>query len=321
MSLTARSPLSQGLEPYLREIAQIPPLSEEESARLYRSAAEGDLSSRERIALAHLHFVVRIAYQYSGYGLPLADLISEGNLGLLRATELFNPALQVPFTTYASVWVKQRIHRAITAQAHVVRIPVWKSQRLRKLDRLHEDLNAELGRDAEITELAERIGIPEETLSRIAAERFTFAAINPETDEALPFQDPAPLPSEALHRQELNEEITACLHGLDDTELQILSHRFGLHNNAPESYRAMAPRFGKSREWIRKIGERALAKVKESLQTISHLPRESILKRRQQTQQRLDLLAKKHLPIDSSHHPLSLWPVVLTEWVEILFIV
>lgn len=307
---------AEGLETYLREINQIPPLTDEERQTLFCKAAEGDLASRERIALAHLHFVVRIACQYAGYGLPLADLISEGNIGLLRATELFDPTLGVPFTTYASVWVKQRIHRAITAQAHVVRIPVWRSQRLRKLDRLHEDLNHELGRDPEITELAERIGLPEETLSRIAEERLTFCPINPETDETVPFHDAAPLPSELLHEKELREEITACLHGLDDTELQIISRRFGLHNEAePESYRAMAPRFGKSREWIRKIGERAIAKVKQSLESIRHLPREVIRHRRKETEQRLALLAKKDA------ETLSLWPVVLTDWVEILLLV
>ncbi len=316
-----RSPHTEGLEPYLADLAKIAPLSENETATLYTAAAEGCVEARERLVLTHLQLVVKIACQYGGYGLPLADLIAEGNLGLLRAAELFNPKFGVDFSTYAGVWIKQRMHRAITAQARVVRIPVWRSQRLRKLARLHDGLNTELGRDAELSELAERIGIPEEDLASIAADRISVAGFDTAEDFERALGRSAfsegEHPLDHLSREELLEEIAACLQGLDDTELRILGLRFGFFNDEPESYRAMAQRFGKSREWIRKIGERAMSKMKESLRSMGEVPREMVRRRREKTYARLKELSEK---TKSKLGELSLFPVVLTDSLELLLV-
>jgi len=246
----------------------------------------------ERIVLAHLNLTVRIAYQYVGYGLPLADLISEGNLGLMRAAELFDARHGVEFSTYASVWIKQRIHRAITAQARVVRIPVWRSQRLRKLSRLQETLSAELGREASSAELAEKLGLSEERVERIAADQLQVAELN----EAL-LDESIPEPGERLSREELMDEIAACLHELDDTELRIISLKFGLLDEETQSFREMAPRFGKSREWIRRAGEGALAKLRASFAEIGRLPRHLIRHRKQAAAKRLKKLQAQKLPV------------------------
>src|SRR5690606_32363752 len=127
--------------------------------------AAGDLDAQEQLVRSHLRLVVRIAHHYSGFGVPLADLISEGNFGLLRAAELYDPAFGTKFSTYASVWIKQRIHRAIASQSRAVRVPVWRSQRLRKLSHLHDELVAQLGRIPTECELAARLGISNEELS------------------------------------------------------------------------------------------------------------------------------------------------------------
>ncbi len=268
-----------------------PPLTDEEAAKIFQSARQGDAAARERIVLAHLGLVTRIAFQYSGFGLPLADLISEGNLGLLRAAELFDPRFGVAFSTYASVWIKQRMHRAITAQARAVRIPVWRSQRLRKLDRLHAELNAELGRHADWADLAERLGLEEGVVERMANERLSVENLDEVSEGALP--DPGNHPAQEMARRELLEEVAACLHGLDDTELQIVARKFGLLDEAPESYREMASRFGRSREWIRRIGEGAVAKLRASLATIGNVPRGLVAARRRQARERLRELAEK----------------------------
>ncbi len=295
-------PRQDGIEIYLRELQQFTPLSEEEAPELFRLASTGDAVAQERILLAHLSLVTRIAYKYTGYGLPLADLISEGNLGLLRAVELYDSSFGVAFSTYAGVWIKQRIHRAITAQAQVVRIPVWRSQRLRKLDRLHEELNSELGRDSTLTDLADRIGLSSRDLESIAADRVQVNSLDV-TDESgaltLDLPDDAASPGDLLSHTELHEEIISALDGLDDTELQILSLKFGLMNEKAESYREMAPRFGRSREWIRRMGEQALTKVSSSLRAAGALPRALIQKRRDKTRQRLEALARKRasLPV------------------------
>ena len=293
------------MEVYLADIQKLPSLSDEEVNRLL--ATEAGAEVRERIALAHLSLVVRIAFKYAGYGLPMADLVSEGNLGLLRAAELFDPKFGVAFSTYASVWIKQRMHRAITAQARVVRIPVWRSQRLRKLDRLHEELNAELGRDAEFTDLADRLGVAEEDVERMTADRVQVDGLEDVAEAALVAEGLHPI--QHLTREELLAEIAACLDGLDDTEMQILARKFGLLNDEPESYREMAPRFGKSREWIRKIGEGALAKVRASFATVGHLPRLLVEARREKAQARLKRMAR-------SEARLSLFPMALMQWME-----
>lgn len=304
-----------GLEAYLSDIRDLPKLPETETAEIFRRAAAGDRAGLERIVLAHLSLVVGISFKYTGYGLPLADLISEGNFGLLRAAELFNPKLGVSFSTYASVWIKQRSHRAITAQARVVRIPVWRSQRLRKLDRLHAELNAELGKEAGFSELAERIGLSEESVAELTADRIYVDSL--ETGDGPDWMnatvdEEAVLPGERLSKTELMEEITACLDGLDDTELQIVNLKFGLLDKEPVSYREMAPRFGKSREWIRKIGEGALAKIKASLQTAGDMPRVLVEKRQKNVRGRLETLSAKKAEVPK----LSLLKMALIQWSE-----
>lgn len=293
------------MEVYLVDIQKLSSLSDEEVCSLLASG--GGAEAREKIALAHLSLVVRIAFKYGGYGLPMADLVSEGNLGLLRAAELFDPKFGVAFSTYASVWIKQRMHRAITAQARVVRIPVWRSQRLRKLDRLHQDLNAELGRDAEFSDLAERLGVSEDEIKRMTSDRVQVDALEDVAEAALMTDDLHP--GQRLSREELLAEIAACLDGLDDTEMQILARKFGLLNEEPESYREMAPRFGKSREWIRRVGEGALAKVRDSFAAAGHLPRLLVEARRKRAQARLKRMAR-------SEARLSLFPMALMQWLE-----
>lgn len=286
------SPEREGMEPYLRELAQIPPLNDSEKSGLFAKAKAGDPEALERVVLAHLKLTVRIAYQYVGYGLPLSDLISEGNLGLMRAAELFDSKHEVEFSTYASVWIKQRIHRAITAQARVVRIPVWRSQRLRKLTRLQETLSAELGCEASSADLAEKLGISEERVDQISSEQLQVGELNETLLDEL-----VPEPGERLTREELMEEIAACLSNLDDTELQIISLKFGLLDDETQSFREMAPRFGKSREWIRRVGEGALAKLRKSFATIGTMPRSLVQRQKRATAERLRKLQTKKLSV------------------------
>lgn len=299
----------EGLETYLAEIRRLPGL-DGEAGGVYELAARGDEAARERIVLAHLNLVARIAFQYTGYGLPMADLISEGNLGLLRAAELFQPKYGLAFSTYAGVWIKQRMHRAITAQARVVRIPVWRSQRLRKLDRLFAELSPGASREAGLPEIAARLGISEETLAKLESDRLRVEPIDETPPEALISPDPHPI--EHLSWEELREEIAACLHGLDDTELQIVARKFGLLDEEPESYREMAPRFGRSREWIRRVGEGALAKIRASFASMGNLPRRLVRARRKQAGERLRKFSNRL----QKSSPVSLFQMLLMQWSE-----
>jgi RNA polymerase primary sigma factor len=302
---------SSSVERYMTEIGMLPSLSEEEKGPLFAQAQAGDLAARERLIVAHLGWASKIAFRYSGYGLPLADLISEANLGLIRAVELYDSAFGTEFTTYASVWIKQRIHRAITAQGKSVRVPVWRSQRLRKLDRLHAELNAELGRESSHEELGELLGLDEEALRKLDGDRIAVESIDGQEDFR---PDEALLPGEKLSRAELMEEIGACLNDLTDAELSILSSKFGLTGDTEVSYREMAPRFGKSREWIRKVGEGALAKLQQSLQQVTHLPRNLVQARRKQALGRIQKIARETQK--AAVAKLSVFQAALIPWIE-----
>lgn len=264
----------QALDTYLREVAAMPQLSDEEAVALGNRACAGDVAAQEQLVKAHLRLVVRIAHQYSGFGLPLADIISEGNIGLIRAAELYNPKFGTKFTTYASVWIKQRVHRAITSQARAVRIPVWRSQRLRKLTRLNDELSAQLGRTATEDELAERLGLSSEQMASLRGDRLQIvsldAPLTANEDCETPFHEALPdehavAPGQRLSERELVDEIMACLHDLDDRELEILSYKHGFHPQGEVSFRELGRRMGVSHEWVRRIAELAVVKVRRAL--------------------------------------------------------
>lgn len=264
----------QALDRYFRDVAAMPQLSEEDAASVGVRACGGDVAAQEKLVTSHLRLVVRIAHQYSGFGLPLADIISEGNIGLIRAAELYNPQFGTKFTTYATVWIKQRIHRAITSQARAVRIPVWRSQRLRKLTRLNDELSAQLGRAATEDELADRLGLSEEQMAALRGDRLQIVSLDAplqsddesETPlhEAMPDENAA-TPGDRLGQRELIDEIMACLHDLDDRELEILSLKHGFHPAGEVSFRELGRRLGVSHEWIRRIAELAVVKVRRAL--------------------------------------------------------
>jgi RNA polymerase primary sigma factor len=300
--LQARNGDWNSLDAYLKDIAaqdaSRPPLSHEDIAELGSRACKGDVDAQETLVRSHLRLVVKIAHQYAGFGLPLADLISEGNLGLLRAAELYDPKFGTKFLTYASVWIKQRIHRAITSQAKAVRIPVWRSQRLRKLSRIHDEISSQLGRTASEDELAERLGISHSDLADLQGDRVEVVSFDappaesegPGLAEALP-DDAAELPGAQLGARELHDELLACLAELDDRELQVLSHKFGLRVTEPVSLRELGRRLGLSHEWVRRIAELALVKARRALGESARWTMGERKKRLSQVTQRLRMLS------------------------------
>jgi RNA polymerase primary sigma factor len=261
------------LNAYLADIAKHPNLTHEEALDLGAKACAGDQEARDVLIKSHLRLVVKIARQYAGFGLPLADLISEGNLGLIRASELYNPKFGTRFLAYASVWIRQRIHRSITSQARAVRIPVWRSQRLRKLARIQEEVSAQLGRSASEEELADRLGLSMNGLSEMQGDRIEVvsmdASAGAEEEDGRNLSetlaDPsAQHPSDRLKADELHDELLACLAELDDRELHVLALKFGLNAPASVSFRELGRRLGVSHEWVRRIAELALVKVRRA---------------------------------------------------------
>lgn len=278
-------------------------MTDEEAASVGGKACQGDVDSQEALVKAHLRLVVRIAHHYAGFGLPLADLIAEGNLALIRAAELYNPKFGTKFTTYASVWVKQRIHRAITKQARAVRIPVWRSQRLRKLARLNDQLSAELGRVATEDELAERLGLSSEQMAELQGDRLEVVSLDAPANPGEPegrvlsdtFKDDSLIdPATRLGKEEIIEEMMACLHNLDDRELEILSLKHGFHPHGQLSFRELGRRLGVSHEWVRRIAELAVVKIRRALDGQRGMPLDERRHLRDKVQLRLKRLASRH---------------------------
>jgi RNA polymerase sigma factor (sigma-70 family) len=300
---------SQALAIYLREVAAQPMLTPQELEDTTRLAAQGDVAAQERLVRAHLPLVVALSRQYSGYGLPFSDLISEGNIGLMRAAQLFDPRFGTKFSTYAAVWIKQRIHRAITAQGRAVRIPVWRSQRLRKVARLNDELASTLGRAPTESELASRLGLSAEEFAEIEGDRVQVSSLDAtlsadedtETSHLDRMADEtAPDPAGMLTNQELHDELVAALHDLDDRELDVVSSKFGLGNRAARSFREIGRSLGKSHEWIRRIAELALVKVRRGMQAVASLSMVEQLRRRMAVRERLEKLGATWQP-----HPVS----------------
>jgi RNA polymerase sigma factor (sigma-70 family) len=299
----ARSSDWSALDAYLRDVSQLPTMTDEEATQTGGKACQGDVDSQEALVKAHLRLVVRIAHHYAGFGLPLADLIAEGNLALIRAAELYNPKFGTKFTTYASVWVKQRIHRAITKQARAVRIPVWRSQRLRKLARLNDQLSAELGRVATEGELAERLGMSAEQMAELQGDRLEVVSLDAPANPGEPegrmlsdtFKDDNIVdPAARLGKEEIIEEMMACLHNLDDRELEILSLKHGFHPHGQLSFRELGRRLGVSHEWVRRIAELAVVKIRRAIDGQRGMPMDERRHLRDKVLLRLKRLAARH---------------------------
>ncbi|MEK0450883.1 MAG: polymerase primary sigma factor [Verrucomicrobiota bacterium] len=290
------------LDAYLRDIHSQPTLTEESLVETAARAAKGDVSAQELLVRSHLRLVSSIAHQYGGYGLPLADIISEGNIGLIRAAELYDPKFGTKFSTYASVWIKQRIHRAITKMARAVRIPVWRSQRLRKVARMNEELSAQLGRPATEGELAERLGLTSEEFAELQGDRLQVSSLDAplspndeSTDSAI-----ASMPDEStpdaysqVNDRELREELISALHDLDDRELEVISAKYGLRSDDSVSFREIGRRFGLSHEWVRRLSELALVKIRRAFEVAGKKSTREHQERRRSVLERIARLGRK----------------------------
>jgi RNA polymerase sigma factor (sigma-70 family) len=284
------------LSAYLRDLSAQPQHSEDELRDIAARAAGGDVAAQESLVRAHLRLVVAIAQQYGSYGLPLADVISEGNIALIRAAQLYDPRFGTKFTTYASVWIKQRIHRAITKMARAVRIPVWRSQRLRKVARLNDELSAALGRAPTESELAGRLGLSEDELATLQRDRIEVASLDapmrPDDEDSADVlqripDESTPDAASVTSQRELLDELMAALHDLDDRELEVVTHKFGLGKDGARSFHEIGRNLGKSHEWIRRIAQLAMVKIRRAMDAAAALPVMERLRRRGAVRARL----------------------------------
>jgi RNA polymerase primary sigma factor len=261
-----------GLSIYLREIGRIPLLTPQQEIELSARIKNGDAAARERMINANLRLVVTIAHDYANLGLPLLDLISEGNIGLTKAVERFDPTKGAKLSTYAMWWIKQAIKRALANQAKMVRLPVHLIDKISKVRRVSLQMNDELGREPTDDELGEEIGIAGEKVARLKSLGTRPASLDaPVGDEdSTEFgetvgDEAAQTPFELLRDKNLLGEVDDLIAVLDSREKKIIFQRFGLDGGKPKTLEDVGKDFGVTRERIRQLQNAALAKLRRAL--------------------------------------------------------
>src|SRR3979411_1783799 len=261
-----------GLSRYLREIGRIPLLTPQQEIELAAKIKKGDAGARERMINSNLRLVVNIAPDYANLGLPLLDLISEGNIGLTKAVERFDPAKGAKLSTYAMWWIKQSIKRALANQSKTIRLPVHLVDKVAKVRRVSLQMSDELGREPTDEELGEEIGIASEKVARLKSVGIRPASLDAPIgdDDSTEFgevvgDEEAQTPFELLRDKNLRNEVGGLLDVLDDREKKIIFQRFGLDGGKPKTLEEVGKKFGVTRERIRQLQNIALSKLRRAL--------------------------------------------------------
>jgi len=258
---------------YLREIGKIPLLTSEQELALAQRVVAGEKRAKDQMAEANMRLVVSIAKRYSGRGLDFLDLIQEGNTGLLRAVEKFDPDKGFKFSTYATWWIRQAITRAIADQARTIRIPVHMVETINKLLRTQRRMTQELNREPTIEELGKELEMEPEKVEYVMKIKQDITSLDAGVGRDSDDEDSVLLdfiededsltPADSAASQLLKEQVKAILSTLSDREQKIVKMRFGLENGKSHTLEEVGQEFAVTRERIRQIEAKALAKLRK----------------------------------------------------------
>ena len=262
--------LDDPVKTYLKEIGRVPLLSAEEEAALARAAQAGDEDARRRLSEANLRLVVSVAKRYAGRGLPFLDLIQEGNLGLMKAAEKFEPDRGFKFSTYATWWIRQSISRAIADQARTIRIPVHMVETITKVKKAQNMLLHKNGHEPTIEEVAQELNMTPERVReivRIAQDPVSLEApVGEEEDSFLGDfipDDDAPAPIDSAMQSVFKDELNKALDTLPARERDVLKFRYGVGSDRSHTLEEVGKQFNVTRERIRQIEAKALRKLRQ----------------------------------------------------------
>ncbi|MFO8026203.1 MAG: sigma-70 family RNA polymerase sigma factor, partial [Opitutales bacterium] len=254
---------------YMQEIGKTPLLSKEEEIELAARIKKGDKAARDHMISANLRLVVKIAHDYNNFGLPLLDLISEGNIGLVKAVERFDPSKGGKLSTYAAWWIKQSIKRALANQSKTIRLPVHLVDRIAKMRKITAELADELDREPTDEEIAYMMDLPINKVAHLKSVSVrpssldapigedgdtTFGELVGDENEASPLEN--------LQDKSVSNDIKSVIGQLEDREAEIIHLRFGLDGNHPLTLEEVGERFDITRERVRQIQNIALHKMR-----------------------------------------------------------
>ncbi len=266
---------TEPIQVYLQEIGRVPLLTLQQESDLAKRIKRGDQKAREHMIKANLRLVVKIARDYDGLGLPLLDLISEGNIGLMHAVERFDPKKGAKMSTYASWWIKQAMRRALSNQSRTIRLPVHIADKMNRLKRLSYSLTDQLGRQPTDAELANRCNVPTNKVTQLRTLGLRPASLDAPIgdDDDNQFneiiEDEAALtPHELLRIKSMRQDIRQHLKYLTPREAEVISLRFGIDGRESRTLDEVGKKFKVTRERIRQIQDMALTKLRRRLERL-----------------------------------------------------
>lgn len=264
------------LSGYLKDLRDIPLLTPAEEIALAGRIQNCDEAAREKMIRANLRLVVTIARDYVDLGVPLMDLIAEGNIGLMHAVDRFDPRRGAKLSTYAAQWIKQAINRALAEQSRTVRVPSQMAAKVTRMRRVSAQLSDELGREATEEEISEELGIAAEKIARLKTIGSRPASLDaPVADDGedalseMIADEQAPTPLELLSEKDFLGEIETVLRSLHKREATIIEHRFGLHGLAAKTLEQVSELIGVTRERVGQLETAALAKLRRAFTKLS----------------------------------------------------
>lgn len=254
---------------YMQEIGKTPLLSKEEEIQLAARIKKGDKAARDHMISANLRLVVKIAHDYNNFGLPLLDLISEGNIGLVKAVERFDPSKGGKLSTYAAWWIKQSIKRALANQSKTIRLPVHLVDRISKMRKITAELADELDREPSDEEIAYAMDLPVNKVAHLKSVSVRPSSLDAPISEdgdttfgELVGDENEASPLENLQDKSVSNDIKSVITQLEDREAEIIHLRFGLDGNHPLTLEEVGERFDITRERVRQIQNIALHKMR-----------------------------------------------------------